>query len=463
MSIEVAPGELQIFLAGVSYKSTPVELREKFSVADSAYSSVINDLRMRQGVCEAAIISTCNRVELLVVVDSNRDTSFVRGMLISFLEQMSSESRERFSSGFYLFAGREAVSHLFHVSCGLDSMVVGEPQILGQVKDAYRRAREASAAGPLINGLFHRAFRAAKTVRSSTGIGKNAVSVCYAARELAGHIFGDLSQASVMLVGAGETGELALKHFLKAGVRKIFICNRSVSRALMLAERYGAVALSIAQLPEFLAEADIIIGAIALPPASEPLVNVAMVQSSQGVRRNEPQFFIDLAVPRNFSADLSVVEDVFLYNVDHLEEVVAENMSGRLGEVDKASSMLEDYVEEFFTWRKVRALDPEIVRIRQSCLEQADKEVMRTLKFLRRQGIDEETLESISAQLQQNNNSLVSRFLHPVISLLKEEGVNNPELVKTARKMVLAGGRSELESEIKDYSARHGNGSSNKS
>ncbi|MDD2941513.1 MAG: glutamyl-tRNA reductase [bacterium] len=448
MSTEVAPEEPQIFIAGVSYKSTPVELREKFSVADSAHSSVINDLCMLEGICEAAVISTCNRVELLVVVDGDKDPSAVKSMLVAFFERMSNEPSERFSSGFYLFAGREAVSHLFRVSCGLDSMVVGEPQILGQVKNAYRRAREACSAGPLINGLFHRAFRAAKNVRSSTGIGKNAVSVCYAARELAEHIFGDLSEASVMLLGAGETGELALKHFLKSGVRKIFVCNRSVSKALMLAERYGAVALSVAQLPEFLAEADIIIGAIALPSGSEPLVNALMTRSSQGVRRNEPQFFIDLAVPRNFSPDLSVVEDVFLYNIDHLEEIVAKNMSGRLGEIDKASSMLEDYVEEFFSWRQVRALDPEIVRIRQSCMEQADREMLRTLKFLRRQGIDQDILQSISVQLQHNNSALVSRFLHPVLSLLKEEGVHNPELVKVARKMVLAGGRSETFSDI---------------
>ena len=280
----------------------------------------------------------------------------------------------------------KAVAHLFRVASGLDSMVPGEPQILGQLKDAFKHSMSFGATGELLNRLFQRAFGVAKSVRTQTGIGRNAVSVAFAGKELAARIFGDLSDASVMLLGAGDTGSLILKHLHKAGVERVYLANKTLERAAVLANEFNGVALDLGASWRVLPEIDIVVGACRLPLDSDPLISTEQVRAAQRERRGKPQFFIDLSVPRNFSQDLNELADVFLYNIDDLQGVVAENMGAREQEQVRASHLIDEQVERFNEWIASRAAFPLIKGARSKSEEFRRVELAKTLRRMRRAG-----------------------------------------------------------------------------
>ncbi len=411
-------GQNVIRLAGINHRSAPLELRERFAVLEEQQDSLLRQSLDRPEISEAVILSTCNRVEIVVSTPPDADRAF-RESVDSLFEIHAGISRAKFSGSLYQFESDSAITHLFRVAAGLDSLVPGEPQVLGQLKRAYVSAKGQGATSALLNRLFHRAFGVAKAVRTNTKIGQNAVSVCYAAKELAEQIFGDLSQASVMLVGAGDTGALALKHFRSAGVKRFYVANKTLSRAGLLAETVGGAAIELSSIPTVLPQVDIIIGASGISQDAAPIIARAAVEQAIEARRGDPQFFIDLGVPRNFDSSIEDISDAFLYNVDDLQAVVERNLSSRESEFAAAELIVDEEVSRFLAWLKTRSADPSIREVQRQYAGYRDVEVARTLRRLKSSGFNEEQCRELEAALKDMGTALVRKTLHQPITTLK--------------------------------------------
>jgi glutamyl-tRNA reductase len=309
---------------------------------------------------------------------------------------------------------REAVRHLFEVASSIDSMVVGEPQVLGQVKDAYRISTECKTSGPLLNRVLHQTFRVSKRVRSETLIGRHAVSVSYAAVELARNIFESFEDKSVLLVGAGEMVELAVKHFVERGAGRTLISNRTLSRAQALAWEFRGEAVPFESLSERLAEADIV---LTCTGSQEPVIRAEDVKGALRRRKNRPMFFIDIAVPRDVDARVNDIENAYLYDIDDLQRVVAENRDQREGEIEKARAIIDGEVSRFLTWYQSLEVEPTIKAMRQKAEDMRRAEVQKTLA--RFPGLGEKERDSVEAMTR----TLVNKILHhPVTTLKRESG-----------------------------------------
>jgi len=318
----------RISLLGVNHKTTPIEVREKMAFAEG-YETPLTTLKNIPDCSEFFLLSTCNRVELLVVSEAETD---IDGPMLQFLfgDTVDEEERERYS---YIYHNNEAVDHLFQVAASLDSLVVGEAQILGQIKEAYRHASRLGCTGPLLNKLMHKSFSVAKRVRSETGIGSSAVSISYAAVQLAKKIFGNLEEKTVLLIGAGEMAELAAEHLVGQGVGGVVVANRTLERAVDLAKRFKGSSCKLDELQSQLEQVDIIISSTG---ATGLIVNSDDVKPLMRARRNRPLFFIDIAVPRDLDPTLNDIDDVFLYDIDDLSQVVEMNRAERDREAVKA-------------------------------------------------------------------------------------------------------------------------------
>jgi len=428
----------RIVVSGVNHKQVPVALRERFSIKEETYCDALDYLLKESLVNEAVVVSTCNRVEVVSTISGNGtdDKTRVEGVETLF-EKVSGVSRTDFSDHLYHLREADAVSHVFRVAAGLDSLVVGEPQILGQIKSAYRTAHSHGATSAVLNRLFHRAFGVAKEVRTRTQIGHHAVSVCYAARELASQIFGDLSDATVMLIGTGEIGTLALKHFNAAGVKSFFVVSHSLSRAAEVAESVDGVPLSLSNFQEFLPRADIIVGASQLMIGDPFCVREAMVKEALRERPGKPQFYIDLAVPRNFEATLGNVSDAFLYNIDDLEEVVQQNLDTRSIEVKRAEVIVDDAVDKFLSWLQRQAVEPSIKELSERCQLHKKIEVEKTMRRLRRAGFDERQCKLLSSAVEDLSDALIARALHRPFTVLKENAPHNQKVIALFREFFL--------------------------
>lgn len=408
-----ARGEL--IVTGLNHRSASIDIRERFALPDEQKREVLSRLRKLPAVREAVVVSTCNRVELILA--SNEPG--VQPLAEEVFANVSGVSSAQFRDSMYHLSDRAAIAHVFRVAAGLDSLVLGEPQILGQVKSAYELARQEGSAGSMLHRLFHRAFHVAKVVRTNTGIGQQAVSVCYAAKELAVRIFGELSESSVMLVGAGETGALAAKHFARAGVKEFFVVNKSLPRACELAETYGGVPLSFTTMRGYLARADILIGASQLPLGAEALVGIDEASRAARARLGKPQFYIDLGVPRNFDPLIGELPDTFLYNVDDLEHVVKENRAGRLAEASRAEVLVEEEVDRFSRWLQRREIESTIRDLQMYLREVEELEVKRTIRRLSRlQGECTDSAE-LERALHDFAQSLLAKTLHRPLSSLR--------------------------------------------
>jgi glutamyl-tRNA reductase len=350
---------MQLLLVGVSHRTTPVELRERLDFSTRGVDRALAALAATPLQGEAAIVSTCNRVELYVGCENVEDA---RARVERFISEFHGVPAADLQPHLYAKVGHDAVRHLFRVAAGLDSLVVGEPQVLGQVKEAYHIASQAGSTGALLNKLFHTAFAAGKRVRTETALAEGAVSVSYAAVALARKIFGSLKGRTVLVLGAGEMGKLTAVHMQAQGIGRLIIMSRTSAHASALAQTIGGVSMPWDSMPAALAEADILITATG---ASVPLVSREMVAQTMKARRQRPLFIIDIAVPRDVESGAGDLEEVFLYNIDDLQAVVQENLSKRSSEASQAETIVSDEVSKFLAWLNSRGAVPTVVALRQ--------------------------------------------------------------------------------------------------
>ncbi len=354
---------MKLLVAGVSHKTAPVEVRERLAFVESSLPAALRDLTSRQGIVEALLLSTCNRVEIVLAADDTVDPA---ATVSAFLQESRGITPEALGPSLYQHEGRDAIHHLFRVASSLDSMVVGEPQILGQLKQAYAHAKANDCLTGLLEGIVARAFNVAKRVRSETGIGQMAVSVSYAAVELARKIFGTLNGRTVMIVGSGKMSELAARHLRRSGASHIFVTNRTFERAQELAGIFQGTPVEYTRFPAMLPEVDIVITSSGAPHF---VLTRDEMQRVIGARRNKPMFLIDIAVPRNIEPSVNEIDNIYLYDIDDLQEVVNSNLRERIKEADRAEALVDQEVEHMMARLKVQEIAPTIVSL-QGQLEQ---------------------------------------------------------------------------------------------
>jgi len=354
---------MKLLVTGVSHKTAPVEVRECLAFREEALPAALADLKRREGVAEALILSTCNRVEVTVTTEDSADP---RAIVDSFLADHKAVSPHTIGPHLYRLEGRDAIHHLFRVAASLDSMVVGEAQILGQLKAAYAAAKDSGAVCGWLEGLLTRAFSVAKRVRSETGIGQMAVSVSYAAVELARKIFGSLANRTVMIAGAGKMSELAARHLRSSGASHVFVTNRTHERAIEMAALFQGTPVEYTRFVAMLPEVDILIASSGAP---HYILHKDEMQRVIAARRNRPVFLIDIAVPRNIEPSVNEIDNVFLYDIDDLQEVVNANLRERLKAAERAESLVAEEVERTMARLKVAEVTPTIVGLQEQ-LEQ---------------------------------------------------------------------------------------------
>lgn len=395
-----------IVALGVNHKTAPVAVREKLAFSGDC-GSPLTALMAIEGCEEGCFLSTCNRVEAIFVSKNPRETAkAVRGFLFS-KANISDAEAEKYS---YYYQGRDAVSHLFEVGASLDSMIVGEPQILGQLKQAYKDATEKKTTGIFLNRLFHKSFSVAKRIRTETNIGGSAVSISYAAVQLAKKIFGELNGKSVMLVGAGEMAELAAEHLVAQGVARVVVANRTFERAAKLARQFNGTAVGLDELVSQLGEVDILISSTG---ASGLILMKDEVKPIMRQRMNRPLFLIDIAVPRDLDPQLNDLDNVYLYDIDDLNTVVEVNKSERDKEARRAEGIVAEEVLKFMQWLEGMDLSPTIAAIRKKANDIRDSEVAKTLSILK------EISPKERKSVEMLGNAIVNKLLHDPMMFLK--------------------------------------------
>jgi len=397
----------EIIVVGLSHHTAPVETREQLAIADAEVAEAYHRLLARPSIDEAIILSTCNRVE---VVAATQHPEAGAAEVVEFLRESPDTEVEGFEEHLYVHRGAGAVQHVFRVASSLDSMVVGEPQILGQLKEAYSKAAGLGATGTVLHRLFHKSFSAAKRVRAETSIASRAVSVSSAAVDLARKIFERLEDKTAMLIGAGQMSELAARHLLSNGIGNLIATNRTFERAVELSREFGGTPVPFDQFPRYLKMADVVIGSTA---ADDFVVNPAMVHDVLRERNQRPMFFIDLSVPRNFDPRVNEIDNVYLYDVDDLEGVIEVNLEERQREAAKAEHLVAEEVDGFCRWIGSLNAVPTIVALRRRVEAIRRGELDRTLASLRQLGDRErDALEAMTA-------AIVNKILHTPISKLK--------------------------------------------
>jgi glutamyl-tRNA reductase len=350
---------VHLFLLGVSHRTAPVDLRERLDFSSRDVGAAVEALATRSSAAESVVLSTCNRSEIYVASGAPQQA---RTEIVQFLTDYHQLPAETFSPHLFSFSDAAAARHLFRVAAGLDSLVVGEPQILGQVKDAFQAASERRCTGPVLSKLFHWSFNVGKRVRTETALGEGAVSISFAAVALARKIFGRLNGRRVLVVGAGEISSLTAQHLRAHGVGEIVITSRTTAHAETLAESVGGRAVPWDQIESALANADIVVTATG---SQRPIITRAQIEAVTGRRRRDPLFIIDVAVPRDVESAVGDIEEVFLYNVDDLQSVVQENLSRRTAEIERAEAIVADEVSKFTMWQRSRGAVPTIVALRE--------------------------------------------------------------------------------------------------
>ena len=360
----------RIINIGMNHETAPVELRECLASEPDTMVSALSKMRDLPYIREGFFLSTCNRVEALAIADEGDE---VKKSLIALMTGIGTISKESIISSLYIHEGMKAVEHIFRVASSLDSMVVGEPQILGQIKDAYAEASRQKTSGVILNRLMHRAFHAAKRVRTETGISEAAVSISYAAVELAKKIFHELVDKKVLLIGAGEMAELSARHLLTHGVQSMTVANRTLERAVQLADQFSASPVSFDEITSQLNHVDIVVTSTA---SQEYVITSEQVKGCLRKRRNRPLFFVDIAVPRDVQPEVNQLDNVYVYDIDDLKGVIQLNMEQRQQEAVKAERIIQEEVLKFDKWLKTLAAVPTIVSLR----EKAERIVLAEIK-----------------------------------------------------------------------------------
>ncbi len=396
--------EENIYLIGMNHCTAGVEIRERFALSMYCEKDTWAIPHIK-GIQESLILSTCNRVEILCIGNEHTPQN-----IYTAWSKITKQSIEELKLHTYIYQGHDAISHIFSVASSLDSMVIGEPQILGQLKDAYRMATRAGASKTILNRLLHKSFSVAKRVRTETGIASNAVSISFVAVELAKKIFGNIHQYKVLLIGAGEMAELAATHLIHAGIEHIKVTNRTYTCAQELAEQFRGEAVHFKDLLDTLAEVDIIISSTGSP---HPIIYLEQIKHILKVRKNKPLFFIDIAVPRDIDPNINKLDNVYLYDIDNLKEVIEDNIQQRQEEALKAQNIIQDEVEAFCSWLQSLILQPTIIDLRNRFSAYAEEELTRTLKKIG--PVDKKTQEALEMMI----DALIRKLTHDPISYLK--------------------------------------------
>ncbi|MCX5860505.1 MAG: glutamyl-tRNA reductase [Deltaproteobacteria bacterium] len=398
----------EVLLIGLNHSTAPVSVREQITFPGNQDGEVAHRLLSVEGVGEAIIFSTCNRSEILSVAE---DASATTPRLINAISLINAIKPESFMDHLYVKVGTDAVRHVFRVASSLDSMVVGEPQVLGQVKECYKRASAVNATGPILNRLMHKAFFTAKRVRSETGVALAAVSVAYVAVELAKKILGDLRDKSVLLVGAGEMAELAARHLAGQVEKQVTVVNRTFENACVLAKQLHGRAAVMEQIEECLVTADI---AITSTGSCETLIKCAHLAKVMRRRRYRPIFLIDIAMPRDVEPEANDIDGVYLYNIDDLQSVAAENMGERRQEALRAENVVLEEVAKFMDWTRSLDSTPTIVAIRQKL------ETIRQSELARCNGKLADLTAGQREAVEMITRSIINKIAHDPIAFLKK-------------------------------------------
>jgi glutamyl-tRNA reductase len=413
---------MSLLTLGLNHATAPVDIRERVVFEPARLGGALTELQGLDGVREAAIISTCNRTEMYCALDSPERADDVT----EWFHRWHGETRAEIEPCLYRHHDDDVVRHLLRVACGLDSMILGEPQIAGQLKDAYRAAQAHATVGPHLGKLFQHAFAVAKEVRTDTAIGANPVSVAFAAITLAKQIFGDLGGIKALLIGAGETIELAGRHLQGAGVNELLVANRDPERAIRLAQRHGGRGFGLSQLPEVLARADVVVSSTG---STLPILGKGAVEQALKRRRHRPVFMVDIAVPRDIEPEIGRLQDVFLYTVDDLHDVIADSVAARRQAAGEAEEIIEAQVANFRAWQRglgavstIKALRGQGESIRQRSLAQAQR-------MLSNGRSPEEVLDFLA-------HTLTNRLLHnPTVGLRRAGRDERHAVIQAAREL----------------------------
>jgi glutamyl-tRNA reductase len=416
---------MELALIGVSHKTAPVEIRERLAFPADKIRAALESLLNQTHAAEAMILSTCNRVE---IVAQGPDAQLVQDFICAY-HQIPADS---ISKHIYSYKNAEAIRHLFRVTASLDSMMLGEPQILGQVKEAYRLASAAGTIGSSLSPLLDRAFAVAKRVRSETGISQAAVSISYAAVELARKIFGDLSGKTVMIIGASKMGELAAKHLKRNGVASVLVTNRTFERAVEIAKMFEGAAIPFEHFTDHIDHADIVISSTGAPHF---IITRPLAEQVIRNRRNKPVFFIDIAVPRDVDPTVNDIDNAFVYDIDDLQQVIDSNLKERMKEAGRAEEIIDREVQAFCTRMQSREIAPTIVLLRETLEKVRREEIERHRRLLR--DMPAEQQEAALSAIDQVTQSLMNKILHHPIAQMKEMATDpdGAEFIEVVRKI----------------------------
>ncbi len=412
---------MPLIALGLNHLTAPVSLREQVAFDATDTAAALGELSHEPGVQEALILSTCNRTELYVGVSAGAEN-----VPQTWLGRHHHLSAARLDEFIYRYDDRDAVRHVFRVATGLDSMILGEPQILGQVKDAYRQARAAQTLRAPLEHLLQHTFAVAKRVRTDTRIGANTVSVAFTAVRLAEQVFTDLKQACVVLIGAGETIELVARHLTEKQVARLIVANRTLENAQILAGRHGGYAIALGDLPQHLAEADIVISSTA---ARLPVLTRAMVEQAMTVRRRKPMFMVDLAVPRDIETGVGEMADVYLYGIDDLRQVIDENRRSRHAAAHEAETIIDLQVDRYMAWRRALTIKNPMLDMRHHA-ETSRDEVLLKARAMLDHGRD------ANAALEFLAHTLTNKLMHYPSVRLREAALNgDTDLLHAAERL----------------------------
>jgi glutamyl-tRNA reductase len=410
-------GKRHIVAIGLNHKTAPVEVRERLAFASEDTPKVLQAMHQDTNVDEIALFSTCNRVEfLLATEDALKAVEAVK----NFMAEFKNTPRHAFEQALYVYHGDDAVRHIFRVAASLDSMVVGEPQILGQIKESYLHACDYRTCGVVLNRLMHRSFSVAKRVRTETGIGDHAVSISYAAVELGRKIFGELEGKAVLLLGAGEMAELAVEHLANNRVQPIFVANRTFERGLELAERFRGTAIRFEEVRDYLKQVDIVISSTGAPGY---ILTRDDFKGLMRARRNRPLFFIDIAVPRDIDPEINRINNVYVYDIDDLKSAIQENIEEREQEALRGERIVDAAVIQFRRWFQSLDVVPTIVDLRNKMEGIRQKELKKTFSAL------SSASEEDRAAIDRLTAALVKKILHDPTVFLKESGYKDEKSV----------------------------------
>ncbi|BCX80556.1 glutamyl-tRNA reductase [Methylomarinovum caldicuralii] len=412
---------MTLLALGLNHTTAPVAVRERLAFPGDRATEVLRTLLRLPGVQEAALLSTCNRTEVYCRTE-HPDPK----LLVNWLAETQQIEPEDFEPYLYVHTDAATIRHLFRVACGLDSMVLGEPQILGQIKDAYQAARQAGALGKILSRLFQHTFSAAKKVRTDTAIGASPISVAFAAVRLAQQIFDGLGEQTALLIGAGETIELTARHLHQQGIGRIIVANRTFDKAHALAAQFGGYAIALRELPAHLHEGDIVVSSTA---SQLPILGKGAIERAVKKRRHKPIFMVDLAVPRDIEPEVETLDDVYLYTVDDLQDIVEENRQARREAALEAEEIIDMEVEHFLAWLRAQGAGDTIRALRRQAEDHKQAALERARRALQRGASPEEALELLA-------HTLTQKLLHTPSVQLKQAGSHERhDLIAAAREL----------------------------